>query len=255
MKRNKTRGHARLFGKNMYHFSAIDSTNSMAKRLAEMGESEGTVVTAEVQTEGRGRGDRKWASPPGGLYLSIILRPELPVESAGGLTLVAGVAVVKVIRSMYALRAMLKWPNDVLIGHGKVCGILTESGTLDSKLRFLVVGIGINLNNDMSCEFPDSTSLKKELRAEVSKKELVREMLETLEREYDRFLSRGLKPFLSEWKTLSGDIGKRVTVHCGKERLNGKVLDIDESGRLVVIDDIGKRTKQVSADDICVWEC
>lgn len=244
-----------LIGKNIYHFLTIPSTNNLAKQLAESGESEGTVVVADIQTEGRGRGSRKWLSSLGGLYLSLILRPELPVERVGGITLTVGVAVAKAIISLYGLDAKLKWPNDVLINKRKVCGILTESGITGGKLNFIVVGIGVNLNNDVKDELLGSTSIRIELNQEVSKQEFTKTLLSLLEKEYKRFLKKGLKDVLKDWRALSNDIERDIVIRIGNEEdVRGSVLDVDENGCLVVQDNKGKKRRIVSADDISIKE-
>ncbi|MBI3292842.1 MAG: biotin--[acetyl-CoA-carboxylase] ligase, partial [Elusimicrobia bacterium] len=137
------------FGQEVKAFAVIGSTQSEAKRLADAGASEGTLVIAERQRKGRGRLGRSWASPPGGLWCSLVLRPQILPAAAPQLTLVASLAVTDAIAKVTDLRPAIKWPNDVLVEGKKVCGILTEIGIQGNCLQWAIVGIGINVNNEI----------------------------------------------------------------------------------------------------------
>ncbi len=156
----------KILGHPFLYFRELASTNDMAKELAMRGTREGTVVVVETQTSGRGRLKRKWISPQGGLWLSIILRPRIQSKHAPKLTLMASVAVAKTLSKLFPLKVEIKWPNDILINHKKVCGILTEAKTKGEALNFVIVGIGINANFDVNT-LPvylrdSSTTLKEE---------------------------------------------------------------------------------------------
>lgn len=219
-------------------FRELTSTNDMAKELAMGGAREGTVVTAETQTHGRGRLKRKWLSPAGGLWLSTILRPRTELKHASKLTLMVSVAVAKTISKLFRLKAEIKWPNDVLIEGKKVCGILTEAKTEGETLAFVVVGIGINANFDVNTLPPylqdSSTTLKEELRKEVERESLLCTLLEEIELYYHLFISGKFSTMLNEWRGLASFLGSYVQVVSRGEKLEGQAIDIDENGALMV---------------------
>ncbi|HYY25123.1 MAG TPA: biotin--[acetyl-CoA-carboxylase] ligase, partial [Candidatus Udaeobacter sp.] len=138
---------AKRIGTDFYYFLELDSTNNFARRLAEQATPAGTIVIAERQTQGRGRAGRSWISPPYvNLYLSIVLRPELPPAEAPQITLMAAVALAETVASFMPLPALIKWPNDILVNGKKLAGILTEASSTSERIDFVILGIGINLN-------------------------------------------------------------------------------------------------------------
>jgi BirA family biotin operon repressor/biotin-[acetyl-CoA-carboxylase] ligase len=227
------------FGRSILFSHEIGSTNKWAKELAMYGAQEGTVVIVETQTEGRGRLDREWVSPTGGLWFSLILRPRLGPAEAVKLTFVAGLAVAKVLREIFGLEVETKWPNDVLVNGKKICGVLTEMNTTGETVNFVVVGVGVNANFDVEKVFPEelrrvTTSLENELRRKVRLEELFRCLLEKLENLYELFVKEGFNPVLEEWKGYAGFLGRRVEVTSPTERLNGLALDVDHDGALTI---------------------
>jgi len=226
-------------GRSILFSREVESTNKWAKELAMYGACEGTVVIAETQIRGRGRLGREWVSPIGGLWFSLILRPELRPTEAVKLTFVAGLAVAKVLREMFGLKAETKWPNDVLVNGRKICGILTEMNTTGETVNFVLVGIGINANFDVEKVFPEQlkkvvTSLENELGRKVRLESLFRSLLERLENLYELFLREGFNPVLKEWKNYAGFLGCQVEVTSPTEKLSGLALDIDYEGALVL---------------------
>jgi BirA family biotin operon repressor/biotin-[acetyl-CoA-carboxylase] ligase len=178
---------ARRFGNSIFFSRAVGSTNDWAKELAEHGAAEGTVAIAETQTAGRGRLDRTWVSPKGGLYFSVILRPRLKPAEAVRLVFVAGLAVAEALSEKHGLKAETKWPNDVLVNGRKVCGILSEMNATGEKVNFVILGVGVNANFDVKKALPEelwesATSLECELGRRVELEELFRMLLEKLER-------------------------------------------------------------------------
>ncbi len=210
----------------------------MAKGLATKGTGEGTVVVAETQTGGKGRFGREWASPEGGLWFSVILRPRTQSEHATKLTLLASVAAAEVIRSMYGLTAEIKWPNDVLVNGKKACGILSESKIKGEAIDFAVLGIGINANFDVealpSNVHESATTLKHELDREVSREALLCELLDRMEFYYDMFIRGDFEGILHNWRHLATFLGSHVEVTSDKERIRGWAIDIDNDGALIV---------------------
>ncbi|MEN6291910.1 MAG: biotin--[acetyl-CoA-carboxylase] ligase [Methanobacterium sp.] len=178
-------------GKEIHYFREVDSTNEVAKKLAREGAPEGTIVIAESQRRGKGRRGKKWISPLGGAWLSIILRPNTLPINAPQLTFIAGVAAAQTIKEEYGLDAGIKWPNDVLIDDKKVCGVLTEISTEIDTIDYIVTGIGIDANIDVNLlpsELQDTTtSLKSELNQDISRMILVQKFLGNFEAMYDEF--------------------------------------------------------------------
>jgi BirA family biotin operon repressor/biotin-[acetyl-CoA-carboxylase] ligase len=225
-------------GRDIRYFKEIGSTSDYAKGLAKEGAPEGTVVVAEVQTGGRGRMGREWVSPVGGVWMSIILRPKLGPSEAQKITLICGVALARVLNRSYPLDARIKWPNDIHVKGKKVAGILTEMEAEMDAVNFVVVGIGINVNFGVQ-EFPEelregATSIQEEVGEEVSRPELVRDVLQELERVYRDFSEGRFQDLMEEWKVLSSTLGKRVKILTRKEPMVGKAVGITKDGALVL---------------------
>jgi len=227
------------FGRNILFLREVGSTNDLAKELAGYGADEGTVVVAETQTAGRGRLDRGWVSPKGGLWFSVVLRPKVRAGEAVRLVFVAGSAVAEVLRELYGLKSETKWPNDVLVNGRKVCGILTEMNTIGEKVNYVIVGIGVNANFDVEKVFPEelrviATSLENELGRKVRLEELFKALLEKLENFYELFMKEGFDPILKEWKKYAGFLGCQVEVASGTEKWVGLALDVENDGALIM---------------------
>jgi len=228
----------KFLGHPLLYFRELTSTNDIAKELAVKGAREGTVIVAETQTSGRGRLKREWVSPEGGIWLSITLRPKTEPKHAPKLTLMASVAVAKTINKLFELKAEIKWPNDVLINHRKVCGILTEAKTKGEALVFVIVGIGINADfnvNALPFSLRDSsTTLKEELKREIERESLLRTLLEETEFYYDMFIKEKFSNILQEWRNSAGFLGSYVEIVSHKEKIKGWAIDIDRDGALMV---------------------
>ena len=226
-------------GKKILYLHEIGSTNDLAKELANYGASEGTIVIAETQTAGRGRLNRKWFSPKGGLYFSILFRPKLKAKEIIKLVFVAGLAVAEVLHENYGLNVETKWPNDVLVNGRKVCGILSEMKTKDERVNYAVIGVGINANINVKEEFPEelktvATSIENELGRKVRLEELLKLLLEKLDILYEQFLEEGFLQVLKRWKEYASFLGKEVEVMDEVKRLHGLALDVDDEGALVI---------------------
>lgn len=224
-------------GYPVHFWKETDSTNNRLRELAFDGAKEGTLAVAEVQTAGRGRRGKPWCSPVGtGIWLSVLLRPSIAPAQASVLTLLGGLAVCEVLENMTELKPQIKWPNDIYIGNKKAVGILTEMDCELTEVHFVVMGIGINVNTK---EFPDdlqdiATSLYLESGQTYSRKKLVQNIMEVLERYYDAFVEAGtFVPFLEQYRKKCMTLGKEVTVFC-KEPFSAAALDITEDGELLV---------------------
>ncbi len=230
-------------------YRQVSSTQEVARELALQGVSDHTVVLAERQTGGRGRMGRKWVSPLGGVYLSLILRPQLKPLEALKLPLLAGVAVATAIQKVSGLKPHLKWPNDILLGGKKIGGILCELGAETDRVNYIILGIGVNLNNDLPEELKGiATSMKQEQGKELSRAEFIRGLLNELEFLYRRFEQEGFKPIRQVWKDLSSTLGSQVVVSSLGEVIQGEAVDIDEDGALLLRRPDGTLTRVIAGD-------
>lgn len=228
----------RDLGRVVSHHASASSTNELAFGLAAEGASHGEVVIAEQQTRGRGRRGRSWSSPPGvNLYMSLVLRPELPPQRASELTLVAAVALAEVLRESGAT-AEIKWPNDVQVEGRKIAGILTELSAEPDRVSFVILGMGVNLNA-RSEHFPPevreaATSLAEVRGRRVPRALFTAALLTRLEQWLDEHAARGFGPVRAAWKELSATLGRQVLVRTERAELVGQAEDIDEAGALLV---------------------
>jgi BirA family biotin operon repressor/biotin-[acetyl-CoA-carboxylase] ligase len=246
-----------LFATRIRSYGRVASTNALAYRLAERGEPEGTVVIAERQTAGKGRLGRTWSSPPKvGLYLSLILRPPISPALAPGLSLIAALSVAESIRHYPKLKAMIKWPNDVLLDGKKVAGVLTELSAELDRIRFVIVGIGINVNHSVK-EFPEelrskATSLQLEATQKVDRIKLVQLLLTNLEKRYYSFVKSGLKNQIGAIREYSALLTKKVSFKQNGKTVTGTAIDIDNNGMLVV--DLGDGKVSVGSGEVSLAE-
>lgn len=226
----------KVIGKEIKYFKETESTNIIAHKIA-ASVNEGTLVIAESQTAGRGRLGRKWISPEGGIWLSIILKPRIQPLHAPQITFLAGVSVARTIRSL-GLPAKIKWPNDILINGKKVCGVLTEIRAEADLIDYLIIGIGIDANVDTE-SFPDdirdsSTSLKKEKGEKIDRAGFVRKLLEEFDELYLKFQKEGFKPILEEWRNMSATIGEWVKITTQAHTIYGEATGVDNEGALIL---------------------
>ncbi|MGB9937929.1 MAG: biotin--[acetyl-CoA-carboxylase] ligase [Methanobacterium sp.] len=239
-------------GKEIHYFREVDSTNEVAKRLAQEGAPEGTVVIAERQQKGRGRRGKQWVSPIGGAWMSLILRPDTLPMNAPQLTFTAGVAAAKTIKDEYGLKVGIKWPNDILIDNKKVCGILTEISTGKDSIDYIIAGIGIDANVDLDSLPPElrkhTTSLKTELDGEISRMILVRKFLENFESIYNEFNQGNFQEILKKWRKYSKTIGSNVEIRKGTEIIRGEAVGVNREGALILELKDGSLKKIISGE-------
>jgi BirA family biotin operon repressor/biotin-[acetyl-CoA-carboxylase] ligase len=240
-------------GKNIYHFTELESTNIIAKEKASLKKdkiAEGTIIIAEKQAGGKGRLGRGWFSPTGGIWLSIILYPQLSPSYIPRITLMTAVAVVKTIEKVSRIKARIKWPNDILIKGKKLCGILTEMNAELDLINWVVVGIGINVNINQE-EFPkdirdNSISLKEVLGKEISRVKLIQIFLKEFEKCYEKLKRKEFTSILEEWKLYSHTLGKKIKINIGEKIVFGKAIDLSEEGALILKEENGKLAKIIS---------
>src|SRR5512137_1201778 len=245
----------RIIGRRIEYYEELESTNTEALRLAMENAPEGTVVIADAQSEGRGRLDRIWESPPSlNLYLSVVLRPDIPAASASLIPLAVGVTVAEVISKYCPGRVRLKWPNDVLVDGRKICGILTEMRTRADRVHFIIVGIGVNLNM-RKLDFPreireTATSLRIGTECEIDRLDVAIRLFENLERWYRIFLNGGEAAIRETWLQYAELIGKRIEVVFKSDTQRGIVVGLDENGALLLEGETG--VQQVLAGDVYI---
>jgi BirA family biotin operon repressor/biotin-[acetyl-CoA-carboxylase] ligase len=243
-------------GKKVHFFPDADSTNTVAFQLALHGASEGEVVVVEAQTAGKGRMGRRWESPVGvNIYLSIILRPLFAPSKIPMITLMTAVACAEAIEEATEVLPAIKWPNDLLLGNKKLGGILTEADMEMDRINFVIVGIGINVNMRHSA-FPSSlrdsaTSLQEALGKEVSRVSLIQAILRRFELWYTKFKEGKGEAITRRWEELSQMRGKKVAITFMGETVQGKALEIDADGALLIQDERGE-VKRIVAGDVHV---
>lgn len=227
----------KLLGRQILFFAQIDSTNTFARAQASRGAPEGLVVLADGQSKGRGRSGRTWISPAGvNLYMSIVLRPLIPLRKIPLITLVAGVAAAEALNDLSGLAVKIKWPNDLLIHGKKIAGLLAEG---EGGNEFLILGIGVNVNWSRA-EIPEelqqvATSLYAEKGIEFSRTLVAQELLEKIEEAYLLFLRAGFSQELREkWEELSVVKHRWVTIRFLDEEYVGQALGLDGEGALLI---------------------
>jgi len=237
------------FGRKILYFDSLSSTMDMATQLALKGAAEGVVVLAETQTKGRGRLGRIWHSPKyKGLYFSFILRPKISLDKAPIITLLAGVSICEAIKDSCREDAQIKWPNDIIMHNKKLGGILTEVKAEVDEVSFVVIGIGLNINNDKKSLITGSTSLKQENGEELSRLCVLQSILYRLESNYFILQKKGPLPIIEKWRQLSLTLGRRVRVYSHKEHIEGEAVDIDSDGGLLIRSDSGPTRKIIAGD-------
>lgn len=247
--------HTEWVAKEVLYFDTIDSTNTKAQELAEKGYQSGTLVVADKQESGKGRRGRSWVSPSGtGIFMTLMIKPDINPNNASMLTLVAALAVAKAITSVTGEEALIKWPNDIVVNGKKVCGILTEMNAQFDYINHIVVGIGINVHNE---SFPEEISqMASSLMIEAGGKrfhraQIIAETMSYFEQYYDTFLkTQDLSALVREYDELLVNRNKSVRVLDPKEPFDGKAMGITSKGELIV--DTWESRKLVSSGEVSV---
>lgn len=230
----------RYVAARLHYLRSVGSTNAVLADLASEGEPSGTAVLAEEQTGGKGRAGRTWFSPAGGgLWLSVLLRIDVPPDRLAPLSIAVAVAVAESLREHIGPDVRVKWPNDILVGAKKLGGVLVESKPEEgSEITSVVVGLGLNVNltwGDLPPELADgATSLRESLGREVERVEVLKIVARAIEGCFDEFLEGGIEHFRERWRVLSTLRGRRVAMGEGRERREGTAIDMAASGALVV---------------------
>jgi BirA family biotin operon repressor/biotin-[acetyl-CoA-carboxylase] ligase len=240
-------------GHRIHYEETVTSTQEIAHKLANDSDQEGVVVLAEEQLKGRGRLGRPWHSPKGsGIWMSLVLKPQIAPQKAPQLTLLAAVGVVQALHKVTGLQAEIKWPNDLLINGRKVVGILTELQAEADRVHSVIIGMGINVNLEQD-QFPSelqstATSISHEVGHTVTRAKLICAILYEIEKLYDSYLENGFHVIKLLWESYAASIGKRIHVRTLTDEFDGLALGISEEGVLLVEDDAGKVHRIFSAD-------
>lgn len=240
-------------GQQVMTYDSVVSTQILAHEAANNGSPEGTLILAEQQTGGKGRLGRPWHSPKGsGIWMSLIIRPEIPLPKAPQMTLLTAVAMARTIQKHVGVEAQIKWPNDIFIDGKKVCGILTELNAESDRINYLVIGIGTNVNlveSDFPPELqPIGTSLQIAAGNPVRRASFIQDFCRQFEELYDLYLQVGFSPIKTAWEASAYSIGKQVHVRTLQTAIYGTAIGLDSEGVLMVEDEMGNIHKVYSAD-------
>jgi len=239
----------KIIGKEIHYFEKIPSTNQFAKELTNKSVKDGTIVVSDVQTQGRGRKDRTWFSPKGGLWFSVVIYPNIQPRKSMMLTMAASLAVVDGIKTITGIVPRIKWPNDVLIKGKKVCGILTEIDAEPDRINFAIIGIGLNVNNILKSDLEKhATTLKIESGSNVYRVKLLRSILKSFDKSYENIKEGRYDDIRKSWQSYSQLIGKSVRICEGEITLEGTINDVDEDGALILKND--ERTYRILSGDL-----
>lgn len=245
---------AKNLGQEIYYFDTLDSTNTKAKDFAEKGSVSGTLVIAEAQTAGRGRRGRSWESSKGeGIFMTMMLKPQINPNNASRLTLVAALAQAKALEEVTGEEVRIKWPNDIVLNGKKIVGILTEMSAQFDYINHIVIGIGINVHNEV---FPEelqasATSLYLETGKKFNRAQIIAKTWEYFEHYYDVFLeTEDLSALMKEYNAMLVNMHKGVVVLDPKEKFEGKAMGITKNGELIV--DTWEARKLVSSGEVSV---
>jgi len=237
---------------NIHFYQEVTSTNDVAKKFVDNDSPDGTVIIAEKQTAGRSRKHGDWVSPEGGIWMTMILRPDVSLVEASKLTIVTGVALAKTLHDHFNVNAGIKWPNDILINDKKICGILTEAIADYDQIKAILVGVGMDVNVD-EADIPDylkntATSVKEELDIELKRADILNVFFKIFEQYYEDFKKGNIKPIISEWRRLSSTTGNRVKVYKQNKAMIADAVGIDNQGALIVELDDGSLEKITSGE-------
>ena len=246
-------GKTKVIGRDIRVFQETTSTNDVVEKLARDGVKEGVVVFAESQTRGRGRLGRKWVSPAGkGLWFSVLLRPYLRPQEATKVTIAAATALARGIRAQTDLPVQIKWPNELLIHGKKVAGSLMELSAEVDHVKYIILGIGLDVNLTAT-DFPSelrkiATSLRLESGKPAHRTALATAILRELDRDYARLCSGGFEALADEWERACSTLGRHVAIRVGERLLQGRAESLDSDGALLLRTEHGHLERIVGGD-------
>ncbi len=229
----------------IHYFDEIPSTMDSARDLARKGCPHMTIVIAGRQVKGRGRLQRTWHSSAGGLYFTVVLRPQIPPAFSPRLNLAASLYLAQTLQYLHGIEARVKWPNDVLVEGHKISGMLAEMDAETDRVVFVNIGIGLNVNNDPATDLPQAVSVKQLLGHAVERKAILEDFLQRLEKGLQ---TEDLDSALSEWKKISVTLNRPVRVVTHRSVIQGTAVDVDDNGALILQDDNGTIQKIFHGD-------
>ncbi|UCG90124.1 MAG: biotin--[acetyl-CoA-carboxylase] ligase [Candidatus Heimdallarchaeota archaeon] len=223
----------------IYSYDEVDSTNNLARNLIEEKNQVGFVIVAQRQSSGKGQADRLWESPTGGLWSSLAIRPQIELSSLGMVPILSAVGITKALET-FDVKTKLKWPNDILISHNlkKIGGILVEGKLTQFSLDYLIIGIGLNINNTVDQYSPalqeQITTVFEEFNMKIDLSQLLLEIINQIEDSFEILRSYGALALLNEWKQKDNILGMNVIVQSPEGEYHGKAVDISPNGQLVL---------------------
>jgi BirA family biotin operon repressor/biotin-[acetyl-CoA-carboxylase] ligase len=243
-----------FIGKKMRYYENTPSTIWVGKQLASEGDAEqihGMVIIAEEQTGGIGRLGRSWVSPAGGVWITIVLKPDIPIDRVFMVTMAGSVAVARAIRKEFDLGALIKWPNDIYIGDNKVAGLILELFAEADQIHYCLLSIGVDVNiapGDLEGVKSAVTSISAEMGHDVDRASFLARLLKEFESRYLLLEAGEYEAVTREWKTLSCTLERRVKINTMKATFEGEAIDIDEYGALLIRKDNGKIERVIGGD-------
>jgi BirA family biotin operon repressor/biotin-[acetyl-CoA-carboxylase] ligase len=244
----------KFLGKRVYYFDSTDSTQNFAMEIASNDKENGTVVISKKQTGGRGRMKRKWKSPTGGIWMSIIIHPKFDVSYTTLVPIATSLALCMAIEKILKIKPELKWPNDVTLKGKKVAGVLVDTSIISNEIENMVLGIGINFKikpHELASTIkktPNFYGVATLVKKNEKALPLVQQFLYELENVFQLINSRRIKKIKSEWTKRSSTIGRNVSIITGEGNVNGKAVKIDSDGALIISK--GKKTEKILVGDI-----
>jgi BirA family biotin operon repressor/biotin-[acetyl-CoA-carboxylase] ligase len=245
----------RVIGRKMRYFDHTPSTIWVGKQLCSENDPEklhGTVIVAEEQTGGVGRLGRAWVSPSGGIWITILLKPQIPVDHVFMITMAGSIAGARAIRKEFGLGALIKWPNDIFIGNKKVAGLLLELSAESDDIHYALLSTGIDVNIPLGQFAPDLqkdiTSICAEVGHEVDRASFLARILKEFEMRLQLIESGEYETITQEWKSISYTLGRRVKIRTMKNSFEGEAIDIDQFGALIVRKDNGRIERVIAGD-------
>ena len=215
----------------IFYYPIVTSTMDQAKQHAQDGCPHFSIIVADQQNKGRGRLDRSWESQKGGLYFTIVLRPEIPPAIIHQMSFTASVCLVDILRKHYHIEALIKWPNDILIDNQKICGILCEMEVEADLIKYLNIGMGININKAPKIKNIATTSIKQEWGKKASRKKVLKQFIEQFQK---RLESNDFQSVLEQWQKYSATLNRDVEIKTIRDVKKGRAVGINESGALIL---------------------
>ena len=244
----------KFLGKKVYYFSTIDTTQNFAMKIVRRNNMNGTIIIAKKQTGGRGRMKRKWKSPVGGIWLSIILHPKFGISFTTLVPIAISLALCMAIEKTLKIKPELKWPNDVTLNGKKVAGVLVDASIVSNEIEYMIIGVGINfkikpteLANTIK-KTPNFYGVTTLVKKDVNSLPLLHQFLYELENIFHMIDSKHIKKIVNQWTKRSSTIGRNVSIVTGNGRISGKAVKIDTDGALIISN--GKKVEKILAGDI-----